>query len=184
MERKRKIHRNGELDALYFDKLPQRAKEIFFEFLSYIDIPEQKRANITKHCSFNYDECESPIEVIFNFAFDIVAFVNEETISGLYLLPQFKIETNNTKYRVDFLFSTNECESPCSHFEKELNLVIECDGHEFHEKTKEQVKKNNQRDMDLKMAGYDVLHFSGSQIYDNPFQCAKKVVQYIIKKTK
>lgn len=58
-------------------------------------------------------------------------------------------------------------------------LAIECDGHDFHEKTKAQVVKRNQRDMSLKKSGIDVIHFSGSQIYSDPFGCARELIDYI-----
>lgn len=62
--------------------------------------------------------------------------------------------------------------------------MIECDGHEFHEKTKEQVIYDNEREYKLKSAGYDVLHFSGSEIYNNPYECAEKTLNYISKNNK
>lgn len=60
-----------------------------------------------------------------------------------------------------------------------MKLVIECDGHNFHEKTKEQVIRNNERDYDLQLAGYKVLHFSGSQIYESPLSCANDIYNFI-----
>ena len=37
------------------------------------------------------------------------------------------------------------------------------------------------REYDLKMAGYEVLRFSGSQIYNEPFKCAEDTYNYIMK---
>jgi very-short-patch-repair endonuclease len=65
----------------------------------------------------------------------------------------------------------------------EVQLIIECDGHEFHKATKEQIKHDNERDYDLKMAGYDVLHYSGSQIFNDPIKCANEIYDYITIKT-
>ena len=61
-----------------------------------------------------------------------------------------------------------------------IKLIVECDGHEFHEKTKDQVEKRNKRDYNLKMQGFDILHFSGSEIYKDPVGCARKCIDYII----
>ena len=63
-------------------------------------------------------------------------------------------------------------------------MLVECDGHDFHEKTKEQVEKDNEREYELKMAVYEILRFSGSQIYNNPFKCANDVYDYLILKEK
>lgn len=175
-----KKHRPGELDALYFDKLPQRCKEMFFQFLNQSDISATDKINCLQVLNFYCDDCESPIEQMLTFAFEIIAFCRGGLASGMYLIPQYEIDTGKRLCRADFVFDTNECESPYTHFEKPFKLVIECDGHDFHEKTKAQVKKDNERDMAIKMAGYDILHFSGSQIYNEPFKCAKSVIDYIL----
>lgn len=44
------------------------------------------------------------------------------------------------------------------------------------------MQRDNEREFDLKMAGYDVLRFSGTQIYNNPFKCAKDTYYYIVKR--
>ena len=72
----------------------------------------------------------------------------------------------------------------CCLFTNDYRLVIECDGHEFHKLTKEQVKHDNERDFNLKDCGYDVIHFSGSQIYENPWKCADEVCRYLTQKVK
>ena len=174
-----KKHRPGEIDVMYFDKLPPRCKELFFQFLNDSNIPEKYRANFCHVNAFYYDECESPIEVILNFAFDMVAFCTEGYGSSIYLIPQYEVVANGKNYRIDLFFDSNECESPFAHF-KPYKLAIECDGHDYHEKTKAQVKKNNQRDLDLKMEGYDIIHFSGSQIYNEPLKCANDLIKYIL----
>lgn len=54
-----------------------------------------------------------------------------------------------------------------------LRILVELDGHDFHEKTKEQVTYRNQRDRDLQMEGWKVLHYSGSELHRNPVQAAQ-----------
>ena len=58
-----------------------------------------------------------------------------------------------------------------------VKLVVECDGHEFHEKTPEQAKKDKSRDRDLLSRGYPVMRFTGSEIYRYPLKCAEQVVR-------
>ena len=179
-----KKRRLGEIEALYFDKLPQRAKEIFFEFLSR-DFPYDcsNKAFFIDVTMFGGDNCKSPIEQIFSLAFEIMNFVLYSDFMLIMLESQADIHLKNKHYVADFLFDTEEIgEENYQKMCKPYKLVIECDGHEFHEKTKEQVKKNNERDYDLKMAGYDVLHFSGSQIYNEPFRCAKETLDLIYSK--
>ncbi|MBC2838877.1 DUF559 domain-containing protein [Robiginitalea sp. SC105] len=48
---------------------------------------------------------------------------------------------------------------------KRYFLGIECDGHAFHS-TKDQIKRDNARTRDLKSSGWDMLRYSGSEIYN------------------
>jgi len=60
-------------------------------------------------------------------------------------------------------------------------LVVECDGHEFHERTKEQAAKDRSRDRALSELGYDVFRFTGSEIWRDPFGCAEQVYQWALR---
>lgn len=131
-----------------------------------------------------YESCESPIEVIFAFCYSFYLFYSTDGTSYFELFTlynQKKIKANGKTYRVDFVIDTDN-DFYRSRTEHPVKVVFECDGHEFHEKTKEQVEYGNKRDYDLKMAGYDVIHFSGSQIYNDPFECAKKALKFVLKK--
>lgn len=57
----------------------------------------------------------------------------------------------------------------------DIPLLVEVDGHAFHEKTKEQVTYRNERDRALQVAGYDVLHFSYSEVTQHPAKCVDDV---------
>lgn len=173
-----KKHRIGEIEALYFDKLPQRAKEIFFEFLSSNTINRFDMFNVMNVLDFDYSCCESPIETIFALAYDLMCF-SKKTNINLQLSPQEEIIVGKT-YKVDFLFDSEEVGVTGL---KPFKLVIECDGHNFHS-SKSQIKNDNEREMNLKLAGYDVIHFSGSQIFNEPFECANTTIDYILSKIK
>ena len=60
-------------------------------------------------------------------------------------------------------------------------LVIECDGHEFHERTKEQAAKDRSRDRAFQAAGHTVFRFTGSEIWRDPMGCAQQVSQWIVR---
>ena len=125
--------------------------------------------------------CESPMEQLMAMALDDVDyyFIASNTIEIIGNSHQVDIKCDSKNYRVDFLmeiaFKYN------NHYLKLLKLIIECDGHEFHEKTKEQVIKDNQRDRDLKNEGYEILHFSGSEIYNNSYDISKDIKKFIIR---
>lgn len=81
----------------------------------------------------------------------------------------FKQQAPVDRYRVDFLLSVR-CYLP-----ERTGIVVECDGHDFHERTKEQAAKDKSRDRRLAELGYVVLRFTGSEIYRNPLACAAQV---------
>jgi hypothetical protein len=50
-----------------------------------------------------------------------------------------------------------------------------CDGHDYHERTKEQAERDKSRDRALKRAGYDVIHFTGREIWRDPAKWAMEI---------
>lgn len=182
-----KKRRKGELDLLHFNQMPDRCKELFFWYLEESTLGHTKNDACGFYMMTNFyipDECKSPIEQLFYYAYSIVDFENEGgDCHSLYILPQEEIHANGKTYYADFVFDSDYLKDDGDIPENPLKLVIECDGHEFHERTKEQVKRGNERDYNLKSVGYDILHFSGSQIHNEPITCAKKVYEYIKNKT-
>lgn len=73
---------------------------------------------------------------------------------NIYFQTQQKIDN----YTVDFLVTSD--------FSNE-KIIIECDGHDFHEKTKEQAQHDKERDRFLTSKGYIILRYTGSEIYNN-----------------
>jgi very-short-patch-repair endonuclease len=57
-------------------------------------------------------------------------------------------------------------------------IVVECDGHEFHDKTKQQAARDKARDRAIQAEGYRVFRFTGSEIWRNPIACASEVLEY------
>lgn len=60
-------------------------------------------------------------------------------------------------------------------------LVVECDGHDYHERTKEQAAKDRSRDRELNGAGYDVFRFTGSELWRDPWGCAEQVYTWALR---
>lgn len=59
----------------------------------------------------------------------------------------------------------------------EAQIIVECDGHDFHEKTKEQAAHDKRRDRALFAEGWPVLRFTGSEIRADASGCARQVVE-------
>ena len=72
------------------------------------------------------------------------------------------------KYTVDFLLVVEY------HGYREF-LIIECDGHDYHERTKAQATHDKQRDRALTRQGYTILRFTGSELYRDPDKCDQDI---------
>lgn len=65
---------------------------------------------------------------------------------------------------------------------KKRGIVIECDGHDFHEKTKEQASRDKKRDREIQKMGFPVLRFSGSDIWKDAAACAQEIAEMLAEK--
>ena len=83
-------------------------------------------------------------------------------------------QVNVLDWPVDFLVSSRSVIGGWS------KLVVECDGHDFHERTKEQAKKDRSRDRRLQKAGITVFRFTGSEIWNDPCACADQIIDWAV----
>lgn len=123
---------------------------------------------------------DSPLEVVFD-AWWRVMTIAQRLADDVELKPQYEVVTTarGNRYRIDFLLE------PCYDdkvwfdargYEWPL-IAVELDGHDFHERTKEQVEYRNQRDRDLQADGWIVLHFSGSELVREPERCVTEAYE-------
>ncbi len=134
------------------------------------EVFEEMQNNFTYDLLYSMENCESPIEQIMALRLHEFRYSRQahrmEFIDGLDIIEihkQHPIKTEGKKfYRVDFMIAVYDkvvADGMC--------FVIECDGHDFHEKTKEQAKKDKLRDRELVTDGYVVMRYTGSEIYGN-----------------
>lgn len=90
----------------------------------------------------------------------------------LLVLPQAQV----AGWRTDFLI----CAIQDGHAGKSKwrKVIVECDGHDFHERTKEQAAKDRSRDREAQMAGIHILRFTGSELWRDAWGCAEKVCEW------
>lgn len=60
-------------------------------------------------------------------------------------------------------------------------LIVECDGHDFHERTKEQAAKDRSRDRDAQLADIAILRFTGSELHRDAWGCVRQVADWALK---
>lgn len=139
-----------------------------------LDELQKVAARFIEIISNEIEFCESPIERLLGmwiYFWVMVKGIHEDGCFTLNPQHEIKIQTGQV-FRVDFCIS-------CKMKGEYISLVVECDGHDYHEKTKEQAQKDKNRDRLLKMAGYEVIHFTGSEIWADPSKCAREVISML-----
>lgn len=61
-----------------------------------------------------------------------------------------------------------------------IDLGIEIDGHEWHEKNKEQAARDKRRDRELLLMNMPIVRFTGSEIYTNSQKCIIEALNIFI----
>lgn len=59
-------------------------------------------------------------------------------------------------------------------------VVVECDGHDFHERTKEQAAKDRSRDRRLQDAGFRIHRYTGHELYKQPYECVSQALTALL----
>jgi very-short-patch-repair endonuclease len=150
------------------------------------DLQDELEARIR----FRYDRLagtatDSPIERLFRIAFEMGLGPCMPNLGQLVETPEAPEDADLggwdiglwcqhrvLDWPVDFLVGTTDGNG------KKRFAVIECDGHDFHERTKEQAKRDRSRDRRLQAAGYRVFRFTGSELYRNTLACACEVINW------
>ncbi len=58
-------------------------------------------------------------------------------------------------------------------------VAVEIDGHDFHERTKEQASRDRERDREHLAIGIRTIRFTGSDVYRDPQQCVFDAMRFI-----
>ncbi len=76
-------------------------------------------------------------------------------------------------YRADFVVAY-------AFFGAGLDIVVECDGHDFHERTKHQAARDKRRDRFMTAQGYRLMRFTGAEINASAERCAADVIGMVM----
>jgi hypothetical protein len=128
---------------------------------------------------------DSPLEVMFLIWWYALTTHMGHSDDGYdwWLTGQEPVEVNGRTYRLDFRLwpvsnlTVDAISGVRAAGMKISNLAVELDGHDYHEKTKEQVTYRNVRDRDLQMAGWQVFHISGSELVRDPERAVRHVLE-------
>lgn len=159
------------------------------DLLQYVrlnrNIPDNRFDEVWEAITGNYEiniqrfisNTKSPIEKIMGAClFHSISRIRNN-IRGWYirLSCQEPITFDGTNYIVDFGIHVEDVNG-----NELIKIIVECDGHDFHKKTKEQAQHDKERDRKFTQNGYKVLRFTGSEIYRDPFKCSLEVGDTIL----
>lgn len=128
------------------------------------------------------DFCESEIELLLLAAFDIQSYISDRERftkivrqgddadfgdHTLIIIPQYRWGN----YRIDFAIKLKNWDGI---------LFIECDGHDFHERTKEQAERDRSKDREIQAAGIPILRFTGREIHRDPLSCVLQIQKFLL----
>ena len=136
--------------------------------------------HISGEVEFLLSCCQSPIEQKFGvalFATDpgtlcftaVITKQDKFGQHGFYIHPQMPVR----QYRADFGVILH------SHYGT-YRVVAECDGHQWHEKDKEQAARDKARDRAFLEEGWPTMRFTGSEIHKDAMSCADQVGDFLM----
>lgn len=168
------------LDECYvpFDKICDKAKCLLISYA----FNHNNLCNYYEYMEELYD-IKSPIEQIFYVAYILYCSLirDNKSIKNILLnniIPQRVITINDKTYVVDFMIDVSDYF--IDNKNDKLRYVIELDGFDYHS-NKQQMNYDYERENDLKIAGYKVIRFTGSQLFNTPYRCVNNLIKIILK---
>ena len=132
-----------------------------------------------EHAYWTKDNRVSPIEALFMSAFHNATYLHGH---GYHLRLAIKDNCDpatNREITITFQEKIDIYKADHVIRYRGLKIVVECDGHEFHSRTKEQAQHDRARDRRMQALGFIVLRFTGAELYRDGMRCAKEVMALI-----
>jgi very-short-patch-repair endonuclease len=85
---------------------------------------------------------------------------------NVVLVPQYKWD----RYRIDLFVAVPQLNKA---------VFVECDGHEFHERTKEQAEHDRSKDRAIQAAGMPILRFTGREIWRDSMAVTIEIMKFV-----
>lgn len=158
-----------------------KAEQILSEYI------ESQGLSLMEYFDLLKTSCQSPIEEIFlaqlmadadrymallSFQFYTRKFTFPGERSSQFSSVDVHMQASVGNYYADFLFDDNRDG-------KRRIIVVECDGHDFHEKTKQQAAHDKRRDRYFVAQGIKVLRYTGSEIYNGCDDVMAEVFEHL-----
>jgi very-short-patch-repair endonuclease len=183
-EAKRDLSLEHEADAVAYLGIRELARSAVMQARSEVGVLQRR--------------CESPIELPMGIALIVVAreFPNSIAVqvldehgirwgdryeprhAGLDLVLRIEPQAQLGEHRVDFFLTLEGAFRPLGEQPRfgTQRMVLECDGHDFHERTPDQAKRDRARDRLLQSFGFLVYRYTGREIWEDVFACAEQAI--------
>lgn len=135
----------------------------------YKEIEKRHSQDIFDTIYYNTNRLEAPLTPIENYMYIALLHILSPWFSSARIYPQRKFSVEGKTYIVDFYIEVEEIyigPDDKSHISK-MNFIVECDGHDYHERTKQQASRDKKRDRDFMGIGLKTFRYTGSEIYND-----------------
>jgi very-short-patch-repair endonuclease len=154
---------------------------------------EAERFGDEMYCQIVERPIDSPIEQLFFIAAHMLCEAHHIEVDpepleisgrmrvghGVHLHPQRKVG----KYTVDFLvtrtWTAHNLKFGTPGTDCQRSVIVELDGHDFHDRDKHQRSYEKARDRFLQREGFRVLHFTGADVVADPYRVAHEAIDAV-----
>ena len=163
----------------FFEYVKQ--KPVFSVYHNYIDYDRDEEKKTFKIADCTVEPIEDKIDNEYNPAINIAINchfygISRDIIKNPLIFASLDVQYRTPSYTIDFLLSSTD------NFIDNLKnkLGIEIDGHEWHEKNKEQAASDKKRERDLLLGNIHIIRYTGSEAYTNPEKCVEESLKIFI----
>lgn len=116
--------------------------------------------------------CESPVEKLMFRSFKRFGTWMKDQLGAVCRTDKLEIRSQFIvpSYRLDFAILP-------------VKIAVEVDGHDFHERTKEQAARDKARDRALAAGDWTILRFTGSEVFRNADNCVDEIMRLASSRT-
>ena len=145
------------------------------EFVGWYEKQNQSLDGVREYLSDQTTQCKITETEAFGISEHILLYHQLNLRGSLHLILQPRIDevlVEGRRVRPDLMFWVPN--------KPDYNIIVECDGYKYHS-DKTAFKRDRRRDRTLKYHGYDILRFSGSEIFLDPVAASTELARFLFK---
>lgn len=169
--------------------VPENVKNFVSECAKIVANYHEENFESNTLTRFMEGNTSSPIEQLFETSFRTIAHILDQEqyfekdskgewwCRGIRVTPQCKIGT----YIVDYLLTQEgRYDAIAGSYSESKQLVVELDGHAFHDRNERQRRYEKKRDRYMQKLGYTIYRYTGAEICADPFKAAIECMCFFV----